>query len=85
MACGPTPDAVCKAQMAAECDRMWTCDGSLKVGTDLNSCNSSSAALCALATAGGSYDLAKAEKCTSELKAQSCEAYKAGKPASCSN
>lgn len=82
-ACGPSPEQVCKDSVAADCERMWTCGSSVKVGSDAASCSSSLGALCGLASGSSSTDLTAAQKCTADTKAQSCDAYKAGKPASC--
>ena len=81
-ACGPSPEQVCKDSVAADCERMWTCNSSVKVGNDVSSCSSSLGGLCALAGSGNT-DLTAAQKCTTDTKAQSCDEYKAGKAASC--
>jgi len=81
--CGPSPQAVCEENMVVTCERMWTCDAAAKIGSDVESCKSSAKGLCAIAVASSSYDLSKAEQCTKDTKAQSCEAYNAGKATSC--
>jgi hypothetical protein len=81
--CGPSAESVCKDSTAATCERMYTCNAVVKVGSDAASCTSQLGALCSLAGASASYDLAAAQKCTADLKAQTCAQYNAGQPASC--
>jgi hypothetical protein len=84
-ACGPSPETVCKEQVAADCERMWTCGASVKIGSDAASCAAFGGGFCGLAVGASTYNVANAQTCTKELKAQSCDAYKAGKPASCAS
>lgn len=81
-ACGPSPEQLCRDQATVDCERMWTCNSSVKVGSDVGTCKTQMDALCGLAL-GSKVDASKAEKCTAEKKAQTCEQYNAGEPASC--
>jgi hypothetical protein len=91
-ACGGiTPQSACEQAVEPSCEKMWNCPGAggLKIGSDLASCKSSYKALCAL-SAGGcgdgkTFDATAAQACPGELRAQTCEQFAMGQPASCSN
>ncbi|MEW6432263.1 MAG: hypothetical protein AB1730_12215 [Myxococcota bacterium] len=91
-ACGGlTPQSACEQQADPLCEKMWNCPGSsgLKVGDDLASCKTQYRSLCVLASGGCSdgktFDAAAASSCVTDLKAQSCDQYAAGQPATCAN
>lgn len=91
-ACGGlTPQAACEQQADPLCEKMWNCPGAsgLKVGDDVASCKTQYKSLCVLASGGCSdgktFDATAAQSCIGDLKAQTCEQYAAGQPATCEN
>lgn len=86
-ACGSSPEEDCARSAAAECERMYTCDSSVKVGDDQADCVNDIEALCraVIETRDGKpcegeqeYDSAAANRCVDETKALSCDDYNAG-------
>ena len=80
-ACGDSSESICRARAAIDCERMYTCNTATKVGSDVAGCTTSLGALCALGA--GTADVNAAQQCNVEKKAQTCEQYIAGQPASC--
>lgn len=81
--CGPSPESICRDGVAADCEKIYACNSPVKVGSDVASCTSQLGSFCALASGAAGSDLTAAQKCTADTKAQTCEQYNAGKPASC--
>lgn len=80
-ACGGiTPEQACKDGVAADCNKSVECG----TATDAASCISLGQGLCGLVAqlAPAGY-VDKQVKCNADIKAQTCDARKMGKPASC--
>lgn len=94
---GADPEEDCRTNAKASCERMYTCDASLKIGDDQADCENDMATLCIAALAqaeaandgepcpsGQTYDAKAAEDCSDGIENQSCEDYNAGNsPAAC--
>ena len=79
---GMTPEQACKEGVTVDCNKSVECG----TATDAASCISLGQGLCGLvgSLAPAGY-VEKQTKCNTDIKAQTCDARKAGKPASCAS
>lgn len=88
-ACGISLQEACELRAEQDCAKMYSCpNAGVTVGEDEASCKTQMKALCTLAQActdGKTFDATAAAACPDDIKAQTCEQYEAGEPASCGN